>query len=64
VPPSDPAALATALARVLDDRGLRGRMGAAGRARARDRFDLAGLRAAHLELYARELSGMPKRSRR
>jgi glycosyltransferase involved in cell wall biosynthesis len=64
VPPGDPAALAAALARVLDDRGLRGRMGAAGRARARDRFDLAGLRAAHLELYARELSGMPKRSRR
>ena len=64
VPPSDPAALATALARVLDDRELSGRMGAAGRARARDRFDLAGLRAAHLELYARELSGVPKRSRR
>jgi glycosyltransferase involved in cell wall biosynthesis len=58
VPAGEPAALARALARLLDDRALRERMGAAGRARARDRFDLPGLRAAHLELYARVLSGM------
>ena len=58
VPAGEPDALARALARLLDDGALRERMGAAGRARARDRFDLAELRAAHLELYARELSGM------
>jgi glycosyltransferase involved in cell wall biosynthesis len=58
VPAGEPAALARALARLLDDRALRERMGAAGRARARDRFDLPELRAAHLELYARVLSGM------
>ena len=50
--PGEPDALARALARLLDDGALRERMGAAGRARARDRFDLAELRAAHLELYA------------
>ena len=59
VPPGEPAALAEALARLLDDPGLRERLGAAGRERARDRFDLRGLRAAHLELYARVLAGMP-----
>jgi glycosyltransferase involved in cell wall biosynthesis len=59
VPPGDPDRLAAALARVLDDRALRERLGAAGRARARERFDLAALRAAHLDLYARTLSRMP-----
>jgi glycosyltransferase involved in cell wall biosynthesis len=58
VPPADPARLAQALARVLDDRDLRQRLGTAGRARARERFDLGALRAAHVELYARVLSGM------
>jgi glycosyltransferase involved in cell wall biosynthesis len=58
VPAGEPGALTRALARLLDDRALRERMGAAGRARARDRFDVAELRAAHLELYARKLSGM------
>jgi glycosyltransferase involved in cell wall biosynthesis len=58
VPAGEPAALARALARLLDDRALRERMGAAGRARARDRFDLPELRDAHLELYARVLAGM------
>jgi glycosyltransferase involved in cell wall biosynthesis len=58
VPAGEPAALARALARLLDDRALRERMGAAGRARARDRFDLPELRAAHLDLYARVLAGM------
>ena len=43
VPPADPVRLAQALARVLDDRDLRQRLGTAGRARARERFDLGGL---------------------
>jgi len=38
VPPSDPAALADALLRLLDDEMLRARLGAAGRARVLDRF--------------------------
>jgi glycosyltransferase involved in cell wall biosynthesis len=61
VPPGDPTRLAHALARVVDDRALRTRLGAAGRARARERFDLAALLGAHVELYTRELSrrGLP-----
>lgn len=54
VPSGDAAALADALARLLDDPALRGRLGAAGRARAERLFDLPAFRAAHLTLY-REL---------
>jgi glycosyltransferase involved in cell wall biosynthesis len=56
VPPADPDALAAALDRLLADPGLRRRLGAAGLERARERFDLSAPRAAHLELYARELA--------
>jgi glycosyltransferase involved in cell wall biosynthesis len=56
VPPGDPAALAAALERVLADAALRTRMGAAGWDRVRDRFDLAQLRRAHVEVYERELA--------
>ncbi len=38
VPPDDPGALATAIARLLDDPGARARLGAAGRARVLGRF--------------------------
>jgi glycosyltransferase involved in cell wall biosynthesis len=55
VPPDDPGALAAALDRLLTDRALRLRLGAAGRERARRHFDLAGFRRAHVELYLREL---------
>jgi glycosyltransferase involved in cell wall biosynthesis len=40
VPPADPQALADALGRLIDDRGLARRLGAAGRVRAERQFDL------------------------
>jgi glycosyltransferase involved in cell wall biosynthesis len=40
VPPSDPAALAAAIAQLLDDRALAQRLGAAGRRRATTEYDL------------------------
>jgi glycosyltransferase involved in cell wall biosynthesis len=55
VPPEDPDALAAAIDRLLADGPLRCRLGTAGRDRVRERFDIAQLRRAHLELYAREL---------
>jgi glycosyltransferase involved in cell wall biosynthesis len=61
VPAGDPERLAAALGSLLADPALRRRLGAAGHARARERFDLPAFRDAHLELYARELvrSGAP-----
>jgi glycosyltransferase involved in cell wall biosynthesis len=56
VPPADPEALGAALQRLLDDAGLRRRMGAAGRQRVAENFDVGAQRRAHLELYARELA--------
>jgi glycosyltransferase involved in cell wall biosynthesis len=56
VPAGDPDALAAALKRLLADPELRRRLGAAGRERAAERFDLGALRTAHLDLYARELA--------
>jgi glycosyltransferase involved in cell wall biosynthesis len=55
VAPGDAAGLGDALARLVADPALRARMGAAGRRRARERFDLPGFAAAHLALYQREL---------
>jgi len=43
VPPNDPPALATALARLMGDAALRARLGAAGRARARDVFSVEAM---------------------
>ncbi len=56
VPPGDPTALAAALQRLVADAPLRRRLGAAGRRRVEERFELAASRRAHLDLYARELA--------
>ena len=61
VPPGDPHSLAAALERLLDDSELRGRLGAAGRIRVEERFDLVSTRQAHLDLYSALLAaaGLP-----
>ena len=56
VQPGDPAELAAALERVLTDPSMRLRLGATGRARAEQAFDVDRFRRAHLELYSRELA--------
>jgi glycosyltransferase involved in cell wall biosynthesis len=55
VPAGDPIALAEALERLIDDPALRSSLGAAGRRRAREHFDVPGFQAAHVELYRRQL---------
>ena len=60
VPPQDPKALASALARLLDDPALRRRMGEAGQVRAREHFTEARMLKETAELYGRVLpQGMP-----
>ncbi|MCS6779290.1 MAG: glycosyltransferase family 4 protein [Geminicoccaceae bacterium] len=54
VPPGDPAALAAAIARLIDDPALRDRLGAAARARWRACFAI--------EAYARELAALYSRA--
>ncbi|MHB0937350.1 MAG: glycosyltransferase family 4 protein [Armatimonadota bacterium] len=49
--PPDDLAIAAAIARLLDDAGLRERMGRAARARVEERFSVAGQRKALRELY-------------
>jgi glycosyltransferase involved in cell wall biosynthesis len=56
VPAGDPERLADALRSLLDDAPRRAAMGAAGRARAEELFDLPRFRAAHLDLYRRGLA--------
>ena len=55
VKPRDAASLARALRQLIDDPGLRAQMGAAGRRRAEEEFDLATIVGATLALY-REIS--------
>ncbi|HWI14153.1 MAG TPA: glycosyltransferase family 4 protein, partial [Burkholderiales bacterium] len=56
VPPASPAELARALCRVLSDEATRKRMGAAGRRRVVDLFDVRRMAAAYEALYARLLA--------
>ncbi|HEU4927002.1 MAG TPA: glycosyltransferase family 4 protein [Vicinamibacterales bacterium] len=53
VPPRDPRALADAITRLLSDRALRERMGAAGVARVRERFSAEIMVKKTLEVYER-----------
>jgi glycosyltransferase involved in cell wall biosynthesis len=55
VPPGDPRALAVTIGQLLEDSGLRSRLGAAGRARVEEHFDLGRWGRAHVTLYTREL---------
>ena len=56
VPPGAPEPLAAALGRLVEDRDLRRKFGAAGRTRAEALFDLAVFRRAHVELYEQQLA--------
>lgn len=56
VPPGDPAALAVALGRLLDDRALARRLAAGGRERVRE-FDIAGTVAGTEAVYRAIVSG-------
>ena len=55
VPPANPAALARAINRLLDDEALRKRFGDAGRARVRREFSLAQMAQTTFDLYQRVL---------
>ena len=57
VAPGDPAALADALARVLDDGALRARLGRAAAERARARFDVGAVVPRFEELIERAAHG-------
>ena len=59
VPVNDPIALAAAAARLLDEPGLRERLGAAARERATREFDHRVMARRSLALYEGVLSGRP-----
>lgn len=52
VPPGDPAALSSAMARLAGDRALRQRLGEAGRRRVLEDFSFAAMSRSYLELYS------------
>ena len=53
VPPRDPRALAGAILKLLDDRGLAARMGTAGRKRVLHSFSMEAMIAAYEALFAK-----------
>jgi glycosyltransferase involved in cell wall biosynthesis len=59
VPPGDPAALAEAIARLMDDAALRRRMGDAGRARIEERFTWRQTALKTAALYGEVLAAEP-----
>ncbi len=59
VPPRDPPALATAVARVLRDGSLRRRLGDAGRVRVREGFSVKAMVEGSRSVYGRMLRGEP-----
>ena len=56
VPIRDAEALAEAMRTLAHDPAMRERMGAAGRGRVRDRFTVAAMTTAHLEVYRKVIS--------
>jgi len=59
VPPNDPGALAGAISRLLDDPGLRARLGAAGRERVLGRFTWKVTARGTAECYGALMEGRP-----
>jgi glycosyltransferase involved in cell wall biosynthesis len=59
VPPDDPSALALAIGRLLDDAGLRARLGAAGRRRVVRQFTWEVTAAGTAACYGALLEGAP-----
>ena len=64
VPPNDPEALAAALRRLLDDRALRDRLGANGRARVLNRFTWRRCAEHSVEHYRRAVDAAATRATR
>jgi glycosyltransferase involved in cell wall biosynthesis len=63
VPPADPSALAASLGRALDDAALRARIGAAGRARALERFTWRKTAEGTVEHYRALIDGHGRMAR-
>jgi glycosyltransferase involved in cell wall biosynthesis len=63
VPPADPSALAASLGRALDDAALRARIGAAGRARALERFTWRKTAEGTVEHYRALIDGHARTAR-
>jgi rhamnosyl/mannosyltransferase len=59
VPPADPDALATAIARLLRDDRLRAQLGSAARQRVQQHFTLEQMRDSILAVYDRVIAGLP-----
>jgi glycosyltransferase involved in cell wall biosynthesis len=64
VPPGDSGALGDAIARLLDSPAERGRLGAAGRARALERFGWTSVARATVAAYEEAIAASPRRAGR